>query len=109
MNTKFSFTLLLVIIALLTTACSANNTGSSAPIDPAPAAEVVVPVTGDSAAEAQRPEAEPRLQSGEIFLSDNENPDVQLNNIQTDNQQDLQQTGCMSEDDQPRPYSGCVE
>jgi len=113
MNIKFSIHLFFVVIALIVTASSSTDTRSSTPIDPAQFTEnetvAPIPVTGDPAAEAQRLETEPRLQSGEIFLSDNENPDVQLNNIQTGNQQDLQQTGCMSGDEQPRPHSGCVE
>ena len=111
MNTKFSFALFLVVIVLLLTACAPAITGKAVPIDPVqPAANETVaqvPVTGESAAEAVRSESEPRLWSGEIFQSDNNNPDTELN-VQPGAQQNLQ-NGCMSEDSQPRPYGGCVE
>ena len=112
MNTKFSFVLFVVVIALLATACAPVITGSSGPIiDAAQPANnetvALVPVTGNPAAESVRTDSEPRLFSGEILLSDIDNPDAHLN-VQTDAQPDLQD-GCMSEDSQPRLYSGCVE
>lgn len=111
MNTKFFFVLLAALIVLIVAACAPAITDSDAPIDPVQPADneilAPVPVTGNSAAEAQRLEAEPRLQSGEILSSDTDNPDAQLN-VQTDAQQDLQ-TGCMSEDSQPKRQGGCME
>lgn len=110
MNTKFAFTLLVVVIALSATAC-APTISVSAPVDPAPTAEheiaAQVLVTGNSVAEGQRLETESSVYSGEIFLSDTNHPDVQMN-TQTGVQQDLQ-AECMSEDSQPKRRSGCVE
>jgi len=112
MNAKFFYALLVVLIfAAFASACAPAITGNTVPIDPVQPAgnETVsqVPVTANSAAEAVRPEAEPRLWSGEIFQSDNNNPDSKVN-VQPEAQRDLQE-GCISEDSQPSPYSGCVE
>lgn len=52
------------------------------------------------AAETARDIQAPRLWSGEVFLSNNDTPDVNIS------EQGLQ---CTSEDSQPRRYSGCVE
>jgi hypothetical protein len=110
MNTKFSFVLLAAIIALLITACGPTNTDASVPKDPAQPsnAEVSAPVlvTGESAI-VERIETEPRLWSGEVFLSDNNQPD-HTQNVQTPANQNLER-GCFSEDSQPRPQGGCVE
>ena len=113
MNAKFSFVLLVAIIALLATSCAPAITGGSGPIiDAAQSVSnktvALIPATGASSAEVERLEAEPRLWSGEIFLSEADSPDVQMN-VQTESQHDVQQTGCMSEDDQPRRHGGCVE
>ena len=112
MNAKFFYLLLVVlIIAAFATACAPAITGNVVPLDPAQPAEnetvSQVPVTGKPAAEADRLEVEPRLWSGEIFQSDNNHPDAKLN-IQSQTKPDLQ-NGCISEDSQPRLYSGCVE
>jgi len=110
MKTKSAFTLIVAIIAIVATAC-APTTSVSAPVDPAPLAEreivALVPVTGISAAEGQRLEMESSVYSGEIFLSDTNHPDAQLN-VQTDAQQEVE-TGCVSEDSQPERQSGCLE
>lgn len=109
MNAKFSFTLILVVIALLA-ACSPVNDGISIPVDPVqPLGEesvALVPVTGNEFAESVLTESEPRLWSGEIFLSDNGSPDYEQKQPAA-NQKD--QDACMSEDDLPRRFSGCVE
>src|SRR3970282_1984390 len=78
MNTRFSFALL--VIALVATACAPAIVDSSAPIAPAvPPADnetsALMPVTGETAANAVRVPQEPRLWSGAISLSDNSNPD----------------------------------
>ena len=108
MNTKLSFTLL--VVAIFVTACTAAIANNSVPIDPAqPADSQIVaplPVTGSSAT-VERTEAEPRLWSGEVFLSDNSQPDY-MQNVQTPANQNLAH-GCFSEDSQPRSQSGCVE
>jgi hypothetical protein len=77
----------------------------------------IIPVTGannlshdhqghsdlSSAAEGTREAQAPRLWSGEVFLSDNEAPDVSIVA-----NQDLQSI-CMSEDSPIRRHGGCVE
>ena len=109
MNAKFSFALLVIIIAIIATACTPAIVDRSEPILNAvqPAENVSVPVTGESASMAAREPRESRLWSGEIYFSDNSNPDHMQNTqpvaIETP------QTDCMSEDSQPRPQSGCVE
>ena len=112
MNTKFSFALLVIVIALLATACAPAIVDSSAPIVPAvpPAnneTSALMPVTGETAANAVRASQEPRLWSGEISLSDNSNPD-HLQNAQPA-ASEVSQNDCMSEDSLPRRQSGCVE
>ena len=112
MNTKFSFALLVILIMLVATACAPALIDSSAPIVQAvqPASNeptVIVPVTGESASMATRASQEPRLWSGEIFFSDNGNPD-HIQNAQPAASQVSQNT-CRSEDSQPERQSGCVE
>ena len=103
MNTKFFFVLL--VVALVLTACAPAITGVSVPIAE-PQTPALVPVTGENAA-VVRPVVEPRLFSGEIFLSDNNNPDHELN-ITTNTEQKPQNV-CMSEDSLPKRASGCIE
>ena len=107
MNTKLSFTLL--VVAIFVTACGAAIANNSVPMDPAQPAdsEIVAPFSAGNAATVERAEAEPRLWSGEVFLSDNNQPD-HMQNVQTPAKQNLAH-GCFSEDSQPRPQSGCVE
>jgi len=111
MNTKFSFGLIVVAIALFAAACAPNINASSGPIDPAQPVdeELVAPVPNavELPAESVRTASEPRLWSGEVFLSDNNNPDYELN-LQSGAKQDLQNE-CISEDSLPRRYGGCVE
>ena len=107
MNTKFFFVLL--VVALVLTACAPAITGVSAPVvdvqKAVPGAEqetsALVPVTG------VRTASEPRLFSGEIFLSDNNNPDrtLQLEAGAEQKPQDV----CISEDSLPKRVSGCIE
>jgi hypothetical protein len=109
MNTKFYFTFLAILIVLIVNACAPAITDGVAPAAIAipPAEEqtsAIVPLTGNSAAETVRSEAQaPRQWSGEVFLSDNEMPDVK-----TGANQDLQ-NACMSEDSLARRHGGCVE
>ena len=103
MNTKFFFVLL--VIAVLASACAPVIAGNLLPADPI---QPVVPVTGESAPVAARAESQaPRLWSGPIFLSDNNAPDyvqpIQAPKIQNS------QSECMSEDSLPRRNGGCVE
>ena len=106
MNTKLSFVLLVSIIALLIVACQPTGSDNSAsiatPIQPPSADNVVlVPVTGEESAEAvQRDAQEPRLWSGEIFLSGSNSPDQGPHSAQNE---------CVSEDDLPRRHGGCIE
>ena len=103
MNTKFSFALLIVVLVL--TACAPAITGASAPITE-PQIPAMAPVTGENLT-GVRTVPEARLFSGEIFLSDNNNPDHEMN-IST-RQEQKPQSECMSEDSLPRPYGGCTE
>ncbi len=103
MNTKFCFVLL--VVALVLTACAPAITGVSAPLAE-PQIPAIVPVTGENAT-VVRTVPEPRLFSGEIFLSDNNNPDHELN-IATGTEQKPQDV-CMSEDSLPKRASGCIE
>lgn len=103
MNTKFSFVLL--VVALVLTACAPAISGVSAPITD-PQMPALVPVTGENAT-VVRSVAEPRLFSGEIFLSDNNSPDHELNI--TTNTEQKPQSECMSEDSLPKRASGCIE
>lgn len=110
MNTKFFFVLLVAAIVL--SACAPAITSSSAPVisalqavnadDPA-----LVPVTGENAAAVRPSSSEPRLWSGVISLSDNNNPDRTLKLKVT--KQQKPQSACMSEDSPPRRQSGCIE
>jgi hypothetical protein len=110
MNTKSLFVLLAVV--LLATACAPAIVSGAGPVEPAaPPADtgnsVILPVTGNSTLMEARQAQEPRLQSGEIFLSESDSPD-HLQNIQPA-VNEAPRNGCFSEDSQPRPQSGCVE
>jgi hypothetical protein len=113
MNTKFSFTFLAVLIVLIVAACAPAITAGSAPIVIAvlPAdnqTSALMPVTGGSPSETARTESQaPRLWSGEIFLADNDYPNVELSTNASANQ-DLQSM-CLSEDSLPLRHGGCVE
>ena len=112
MNTKLSFVLL--IAAIIVTACTPLIAGGSAPMDPAQPTgndtAAVVPVTGVSApVPSQSSSQEPRLWSGAVSDSDNGNPDyVQNADAPTPTVQNLQDT-CMSEDSLPKRQGGCIE
>jgi len=111
LNTKFSF-VLLVVIALVVTACAPTIKDDSSNIsNPAQSADdqtvPLVPVTGESASVAARAPQESRLWSGSIFLSDNGNPDYVQNTPTTTIHKS--QNECISEDSQPRRQSGCIE
>lgn len=108
MNNKFSFTLLAVWIVLIIAACAPVVTDGVTPVAiVVPPAEnetsAIVPMTGGSESETAREAQAPRLWSGEVFLSEDDTPDVQI-----DANQD-QQSACMSEDSLNRRYGGCVE
>jgi len=110
MNTKFSFVFL--VIAIIATACTPSIVDSS--VQPAQAGQpandetsAIVPVTGESASTTAREAQEPRLWSGEIYFSDNGNPDHLQNAVLTAEEPKLD--ACMSEDSQPKRQSGCVE
>jgi hypothetical protein len=110
MNTKFFFVLL--ITAIIATACTPAIVDYSAPIVQAvqPAnneTSAIVPVTGESASTAARETQEPRLWSGEIYLSDNGKPDHLQNALPIT--EEPQPDACTSEDSQPRRQSGCLE
>ena len=112
MNTKFSFALLVIVIAIIATACAPAIIDSSAPIVQAvqPAdkeTSALLPVTGASDPTAVRDSQEPRLWSGEIFFSDNGNPDYVQNAVPS--AAEAPQTECTFEDSLPRRQSGCVE
>lgn len=111
MNTKLSFALSVIVIALIATACVPAVNGSSTPVNPIQPADnstsTLVPVTGASAPVAARVPQEPRLWSGASFLSDNNNPDY-VQNTQTYTVQ-KPQNACMSEDSQLKRQSGCIE
>ena len=112
MNTKFSFALLVIVIAVIATACAPIIVDTSAPlIQAAPLADnettAILPVTGESASATVRTPQASRLQSGEIFLSEDNGPD-HLQNFQPA-MNETPQNICISEDSQPRPQSGCVE
>jgi hypothetical protein len=111
MNTRFFFVLLAV--ALLITACAPAIADAAAPVEPAaPPADiansVIVPVTAHSASTVANGAQESRQWSGEIFLSDNNAPDKNVQNDGLNIKSDTQQT-CTSEDSQNRRYGGCVE
>ena len=107
MNTKFSFTLLVVLIVLIVNACAPAITDATPVAIAVPPAEeqtsAIVPVTGNSASDTAREAQAPRLWSGEVFLSDNDTPDLHSGAGQD------AENACMSEDSLPRRYSGCVE
>ena len=111
MNTKLSFALLVIVIALVAAACAPAINGSSMPINPIQPADnqtvALVPVTGASAPAAARAPQESRLWSGLIFLSDNGNPDY-IQNAEAQTIQNLQ-NACMSEDSQLKRQSGCIQ
>src|SRR5260221_13734801 len=111
MNTKLSFAFLVIVIALIATACVPVINGSSVPGNPIKPADnqtvALVPITGASAPVSAHAPLESRLWSGSIFMSDDGNPDY-VQNTQTTTIQ-KSQTECMSEDSQPRPQSGCIE
>lgn len=113
MNTKFSFALLVIVIALIAIGCTPAIIDSSAPIAPAvqPAnneSSALLPVTGNLAGETVRLDSQDsRLWSGEISLSDNNSPDL-IVDAQT-NTGKKSENACMSEDSLPRRQSGCVE
>ena len=102
MNTKIFFTVL--VIAIFAAACTPLLTGSSAPMDPARPENEQTVTLAPSAARATQ---EPRLWSGEISLSDSNNPDY-VQNAQPAAGPKAQEA-CMSEDSLPRRQSGCVE
>ena len=111
MNTKLSFALLVIVIALVAAACAPAINRSSTPVDPIQPADdqtvALVPLTGASAPAAAHAPQEARLWSGSIFLSDNGNPDYSQNaEVQTI--QNIQ-NACMSEDSQLKRQSGCIE
>lgn len=113
MNTKITLTLSVIFIALLIAACASSNAGSSAPIadpvqPPSTESDVLVPVTGEQAAEAvHTAEQAPRLWSGEVFSSGNDTPDSEYNTTLNTGQDE--QNACFSADSQPRRYGGCME
>lgn len=110
MNTKFFFVLLAALIVLTVAACAPAITDISEPIAVPPIDEgssALMPVTGNSAAESVRTESESRLWSGEIFQSDNGNPDY-VHKVQPATNQKAR-GACMSDDSQPRRHGGCVE
>ena len=113
MNTKFSFALLVIVIALVATACAPDIIDSSTPIAPAvqPAnneTSALLPVTGNSTVETVRTDSQDsRLWSGAISLSDNNSPDL-IVDTQTNTEKNSE-SACMSEDSLPRRQSGCVE
>ena len=108
MNTKFSFVLFIVLIALIVTACAPVITDSSAPVAAIPPADnqtsALIPSTGGSKeVMTVRSESQaPRLWSGEVFLSDNGAPDVKPHtNVQS---------ACSTVDShQPQRHGGCAE
>ena len=106
MNTKFFFTVLVVVV--FAAACAPLIPGSSAPLDPIqpPSEPVAAPATAPDAVVVRAPQ-EPRLWSGEILLSDTGSPDY-VQNAQPLTQQPALDA-CVSEDDQPKRQSGCVE
>jgi hypothetical protein len=121
MKTKFSLVLLAAAIALLVAACAPGNPIVSVPepaslaqivpqkdasiLQPTPTATVFVPVTG--AGIAPREAVRPSLWSGEIFLSDSDVPDVEVNVKLNAGHKAPRE--CLLEDGQPRRYGGCIE
>jgi hypothetical protein len=111
MNTKFSFSLIVIVIVIIAAACAptiTDSSGPAAPVEPADQGQsFIMPVTGDPASTGVRAPQEPQQWSGEIFLSDNNGPDVTLQNAVDTDQQRISE--CMSEDSQPRRQSGCTQ
>ena len=112
MNTKFSFVLLMVVVALIAAACAPAIVDSAAPAEPAaPAANsnnsAVLPVTGASTLTTPRDQQSPRLWSGAISVSDTGNPD-DAQNAQPAASQNTE-AACMSEDSSNKQQSGCTE
>jgi hypothetical protein len=107
MNTKFSFMLFAMLIVLIVNACAPAITDATPVAIAIPPAEeqtsAIVPVTGNSASDTAREAQAPRLWSGEVFLSENDTPDIKI-----DANQDLQ-SACISEDSLTRRHGGCVE
>lgn len=104
MNTKLSFALLVIVIALIATACT-PVINAVQPMDDN--TSVVVPVTGSSAPVTVRAPQESRLWSGPIFTSDNGSPDY-VQNAKDETIQPIP-SRCMSEDSLPRRRGGCME
>ncbi len=113
MNTKFLF--VLVIAAIVLAACTPVLISGSAPVvgavqtvsaDANQDVPALIPVTGENAA-ARRDSSEPKLWSGAISLSDNNNPDLTLKSEAAATQNS--QSACMSEDSLPHRQSGCTE
>ena len=110
MNTKFFFALL--IIAIMVAACApiTETVQQPANADVEDSTPALVPVTGNSTTDiVPRDPQVPRLWSGEISASDNNNPDLQQDVQDNQVNPDQQTTECMSEDSQPRQQSGCIE
>jgi len=109
MNTKFSFALLMIVIAIIATACAPDIVNGSASIINAvqPEDDILAPLNGEAASTAAREAQELQLWSGEIFFSDTGNPDHLQNAVPAAT--DAPQTECMSEDSLPKRQSGCVE
>lgn len=111
MNTKLSIAFLVIVIALITTACAPIINGSSVPGDPIKPADnqtvALAPLTGASAPVSAHTPQEPRLWSGSIFMSDSDNPDY-VQNTEAPTSQNSQKE-CASEDSLPKDQSGCIE
>ena len=109
MNTKFSFALLMIVIAIIATACTPAIVDGSASIINAvqPEDDALAPLTGEAALTTAREVQGPQLWSGEIFFSDNGNPDHLQNAVPAATE--APQTECMSEDSLPKRQSGCVQ
>ena len=109
MNTRFSFALLMIVIAIIATACTPAIFDGSASIINAvqPEDDALAPLTDEAASTAARKAQEPQLWSGEIFFSDNGNPDHLQNAVPAATE--APQSECMSEGSLPMRQSGCVE
>ena len=110
MNTKFFYALLAILLVLVAAAVVPAVAGSSSPtaIDAqnVSAGAQPAPVAGGDTAAVTGGRSDPRLWSGEVFLSDNGSPDRALK-IES-GVQPKTQSGCMS-DRLPRRHGGCVE
>ena len=112
MNTKFSFALLMIVVGVIVNACTPAIEDSSTPVVPVAQyanreLSAVMAVISGSAATTAREAQEPRLWSGEVFLSDNGNPDL-VQHAKPAASQKTEGT-CMSADSLPRRHGGCVE